>query len=138
MNTVKAVAKGVRMSRRKVNLVAGLVRGRSVSDALVILSNTPKRAAEPIAKVISSAAANATNNNKMISKSLIVSEIVVSQGTTMKRFRPAAMGRALPFRRPTCHINVVVTGETRTEKPAAEAKKSTAKPASTKKKVEEK
>ena len=59
MNTVKAVAKGVRMSRRKVNLVAGLVRGRSVSDALAILSNTPQRASQRTANVLSTADAPA-------------------------------------------------------------------------------
>jgi large subunit ribosomal protein L22 len=117
---VKAVAKGVNMSPRKVGVVAALVRGRSVADALVILSHTPRRSALPVSKVIASAKANAENNHNYKGDTLQIVEISVTPGPRLKRFRPAAHGRALPFQRKTAHIRVVVEGEQReVRKPAA-------------------
>jgi large subunit ribosomal protein L22 len=110
---VKAVAKGVRMSPRKVGVVAALVRGRSVEDALVILSHTPRRSAMAVSKVIASARANADHNHGMKPATLQITEITVTPGPRTKRFRPAAHGRALPFQRRTSHIRVVVDGEMR-------------------------
>jgi large subunit ribosomal protein L22 len=121
---VKAIAKGVRMSPRKVGEVAALVRGRSVADALVILGHTPRRAAQPVKKVIESARANADYNHNYKADSLQITEISVSPGTRLKRYRPAAHGRALPYQRRTCHIRVVVDGQQRPAKKPA-AKKST-------------
>jgi large subunit ribosomal protein L22 len=121
---VKAIAKGVRMSPRKVGEVAALVRGRSVADALVILGHTPRRAAQPVKKVIESARANADYNHNYKTDSLQITEISVSPGTRLKRYRPAAHGRALPYQRRTCHIRVVVDGQQRPAKIPA-AKKST-------------
>lgn len=111
--SVKAVAKGVRMSPRKVREVASLVRGRSVADALVILSHTPRRAALPVSKVIASARANAEHNNNLKPDTLMITEISVTAGARIKRFRPAAQGRALPFQRKSAHIFVTVDGEVR-------------------------
>lgn len=117
---VKAVAKGVRMSPRKVGVVAALVRGRSVADALVILEHTPRRSAVPVRKVIESAKANASHNHNYKADTLQIVSIQVSPGSRLKRYRPAAHGRALPFQRRTSHIRVVVDGEQRaTKKPAA-------------------
>jgi large subunit ribosomal protein L22 len=113
---VVAKANGVRISRRKTNLVAGLVRGRTVGDALVILEHTPNRSAKDIAKAISSARANATNNHNVKSDTLVVTRLEVSQGTMMKRFRAGARGRAKPFKRHSCNILVVVTGDVRPAK----------------------
>lgn len=113
---VKAIAKGVRMSPRKVGVVAALVRGRTVADALVILEHTPRRSAEPVRKTIASAKANAEHNHNMKPDTLKIVEISVSPGTRLKRFRPAARGRALPFQRKTSHIRVVVDGEQRVAK----------------------
>jgi large subunit ribosomal protein L22 len=116
---VKAIAKGVRMSPRKVGVVAALVRGRSVEDALTILSHTPRRSALPVSKVIASAKANAENNHNYKANTLQIVEISVTHGPRLKRYRPAAHGRALPFQRRTSHIRVVVDGEQReTRKPA--------------------
>ena len=121
---VRAVAKGVRMSPRKVAVVAALVRGRSVNDALVILSHTPRRTALPVSKVIASAKANAENNHNYKGDTLQIVEISVTSGPRLKRYRPAAHGRALPFQRRTSHIRVVVEGEQReAKKPAAKAAK---------------
>lgn len=119
VKTIKAVAKGVRLSPRKVSLVAGLVRGRSVADALVILQHTAKRAALPITKAINSAKANATISGGLVEKSLVISQLQVTAGPRLKRYNPAAMGRALPFQKRTSHILVEVTGDVKPKKPAA-------------------
>lgn len=117
---VTAKAKGVDQTPRKIGLVASLVRGRSVADALVILENTPKRAAKPVAKVIASAKANAVNTHGLDAKTLRIETIQVSPGQRLKRFRAAAMGRALPYQKRTSHIHVVVTGDVKPKKKAAE------------------
>lgn len=115
-----AVAKAVRMSPRKVGVVASLVRGRTVADALVILQNTPRRSAMPVIKVINSAKANADYNHGYKPDTLKITEISVTPGPRYKRFRPAARGRANPFEKRTSHIRVVVDGEKRApKKPAA-------------------
>jgi large subunit ribosomal protein L22 len=117
---VKAIAKGVRMSPRKVGVVAALVRGRSVEDAMTILSHTPRRSALPVQKVIASAKANAEHNHNYKADTLHITEISVTPGPRLKRYRPASHGRALPFQRRTSHIRVVVEGEQRAaaKKPA--------------------
>ena len=112
--TVRAYAKGVDQAPRKVSLVAALVRGRTVADALVILEHVPKRAALPVKKAIDSARANAINNHGLDGKSLIISTLSVTTGTRLKRFKPASRGRALPFQKRTSNILVELTG---TEKP---------------------
>jgi len=113
---VKALAKGVPMSPRKVAEVAALVRGRSVEDALVILSHVPRRAATPVRKVIESAKANADHNHGLKPASLQITEISVTAGPRMKRYRPLARGQAQPFQRKSSHIRVVVDGEARQSK----------------------
>lgn len=115
---VKAIAKGVSQSPRKVSEVASLVRNRTVSDALIILSHTPRRSAQPVSKVIASAKANAEHNHNLKPDTLKIVEITVTAGPRIKRFRPAAHGRALPFQRKTSHIRVTVTGEERQNKSA--------------------
>jgi large subunit ribosomal protein L22 len=110
---VLAIAKGVRMSPRKVSIVAQLIRGRTVADALVILENVPRRTAQAVSKVVASARANADHNHNMKPDTLRIIEISVTPGPRLKRFRPAAHGRALPFQRKTSHIRVVVDGEMR-------------------------
>jgi len=118
---VLAVAKGVRMSPRKVGVVADLVRGRTVADALVILEHTPRRSALAVLKTVKSAAANADHNHNYKPDTLKIVEISVTPGPRFKRYRPAAHGRALPFQRRTSHIRVVVDGEVRApKKPKAE------------------
>jgi large subunit ribosomal protein L22 len=101
---VKAVAKGVQMSPRKVAVVAALVRGRSVEDALTILDHTPRRSATAVKKVVMSAKANADHNHGLKPATLQITEISVTPGPRLKRYRPAAHGRALPFQRKTAHI----------------------------------
>jgi large subunit ribosomal protein L22 len=110
---VKAVAKGVRISPRKISVVAALVRGRSVDDALIILSHTPRRSAMAVKKVIESAKSNATHNHGFKSDGLKLVEISVTPGPSLKRYRPAAHGRALPFERKSSHIRVIIDGQLR-------------------------
>ena len=119
--SVLAVAKGVRISPRKVGPVAALVRGRTVSDALVILEHTPRRSATAVRKVIESARANADHNHNYRADSLAITEISVTPGPRYKRYRPAAHGRALPFMHRTSHIRVVVDGEQRVAKKPSKA-----------------
>jgi large subunit ribosomal protein L22 len=119
---VKAIARGVRMSPRKVGVVVALVRGRTVEDALTILSHTPRRSALPVLKAIESARANADHNHNLKPGTLKITTIHVTPGPRLKRYRPAAHGRALPFQRKTSHITVIVDGEAReVKKPAAKA-----------------
>lgn len=118
---VKAIIKGVQQSPRKVAVVAALVRGRTVADALTILEHTPRRSATAVSKAIASAQANASHNHNYKKDSLRITEISVTPGPRLKRFRAAAMGRALPFERKTSHIRVIVDGEQRVaKKPTAQ------------------
>ncbi len=116
---VHAIARGVRISPRKVSVVASLVRGRTVADALVILENTPRNAAKAVYKTIASARANADNNHNYKVETLRITEITVTPGPRLKRIRPAAHGRALPFQKKTAHISVTVDGEARATKKTA-------------------
>ena len=126
--TVKAISKGIMISPRKVAVVASLVRGRTVKDALVILEHTPRRAAIAVRKTIESARANADNNHNMKPDTLVITEIFVTPGSRIKRFRPVSRGNAHPFQHKTSHLRVVVDGEERKVKAKTEvAEKKTAK-----------
>ncbi len=108
---VRATAKYVRVAPRKVRLVADQVRGKHIDEARSLLQFSPRSAADDIAKVIESAAANAEANHDLIGDEMIVHEIRVDEGPTLKRFRPRAMGRATPIHKRTCHITVALTPE---------------------------
>ncbi len=111
--SVLAVAKSVKISPRKVSQVAALVRGRTVTDALTILSYTNRRGAKAVIDVIKSASANATHNHGYKQEGLFITEITVNHGPSLKRFRPVARGMAHPFQRQTCHIRVKIDGQLR-------------------------
>jgi large subunit ribosomal protein L22 len=117
---VLAVAKGVKFPPRKVGVVASLVRGRSVAEALTILEHTPRRTATAVSKVVASAKANAEYNHNYKGDTLRITEITVTPGPRLKRYKPAAHGRALPFQKRSSHIRVVVDGEKRAPKKVAE------------------
>jgi large subunit ribosomal protein L22 len=108
---VRATAKYVRVSPRKVRLIADQVRGKHIDAARSLLQFSPRTAADDIAKVIESAAANAEANHDLIGDEMIVHEVRVDEGPTLKRFRPRAMGRATPIHKRTCHISVALTPE---------------------------
>lgn len=105
---VKAVAKYIRMSPRKVRRVLDQIRGKSYRDALIILEFMPYKACEPIIKVLRSAVANAEHNNGLDPAELVISEAFADAGPTLRRFRPRAQGRAYQIRKPTCHITIAV------------------------------
>lgn len=104
----KSSVKLQRVSSRKANLVAALIRGRKVADALAILENTPKKASPILIKLLNSAIANAVNNHGMNAEKLIVSKILVEQGPTLKRFQPRSQGRAYSILKRTSHFKIEV------------------------------
>jgi large subunit ribosomal protein L22 len=105
---VRAVAKNVKVSPSKVRLLVDMVRGKKVEEALTMLRFTPTPTARAVAKTIKSAAANAENGFQMSPGLLRITSIYVDSGVTMKRFRPAARGRASPVLKRSSHITVVV------------------------------
>lgn len=117
---VKAYLKDARVSPRKTSLVASLVRGRKVDDALIILHHTPRRAAGVIRQTIASAKANAEHNHNYKPDTLEIVEISVTPGTRLKRWRPIAHGSANRFQHKTSNIRVLVDGQKReAKKPVA-------------------
>jgi large subunit ribosomal protein L22 len=105
---VRAVAKNIRRSPQKVRLVADNVRGRSVREALAILSLMPHAAARDVYKVVKSAASNAENNFELDADDLYVHRIYVDEGPTLKRFKARSHGRVAPRLRRSSHITAVV------------------------------
>lgn len=119
-----AYIKGVDSQPRKVSVVASLVRDRYVADAIVILENTPRRAAKAVRKAIESANANLLNNNSNIdTKTIAINRISVTAGTRMRRYVPAPRGRALPYEKISSNIFVEVVGEEKAKKTAEKAEK---------------
>ncbi|MCP5271567.1 MAG: 50S ribosomal protein L22 [Burkholderiaceae bacterium] len=104
----KASVRGVRLSVDKGRLVADLVRGKKVDQAIQILTFTPKKAAHIVKKVVESAVANAEHNDGADIDELKIKSIYVEQGTTLKRFAARAKGRGNRISKPTCHIYVTV------------------------------
>jgi len=105
---VRAVAKYIRMSAHKVRLVADLVRGQSVEEALAVLRFANKSAAKPVAKVIASAAANAEENHGLSRSDLYVAQMMIDEGPTLRRGRAGARGRHKPLLKRSSHITVVL------------------------------
>ena len=112
---VKAIAKDVGVPSRKVKLIVDMVRGKPVEEALAILKFARSPAAEAVAKVIKSAAANAENNYAMTPSGLKIVEILANEGHTLKRFRSQARGRVGSILKRSTHIVVSVDEE---EKPS--------------------
>ena len=120
-----AYIKGIDSMPRKTSIVASLSRDRYVADALVILENTPRRAARPVKKAIESAKANLLIAGASIDpRTIRVARISVTAGTRIRRYVPASRGRALPFEKISSNIFVEVAGEEKAKKAEkAEAKK---------------
>lgn len=128
---MKAVLSNYRQSPRKVRLIADLVRGRNVNEARIILTHTPKRACQQMIKLIDSAVANATHNDRYVEDALFIEEIRVDEGFTMKRIMPVSRGSAHPIRKRTSHV-VLVLGSTEAPAAAKKVAKKTTKKAATK------
>jgi large subunit ribosomal protein L22 len=105
----RAVLRHYRMSATKARQVLDLVRGKDVDRAAEILQSTPREGARVVAKVLASAVANARNNDFLDPDDLYVSACYADEGTTIKRWRPRARGRATRIRKRTCHITVIVS-----------------------------
>jgi len=105
----KAIANTVRIAPRKVRLVVDLIRGKQIGEAFAILRLTPKASSPVVEKVLKSAVANAEHNYDLDINKLIITEVFVDEGPTLKRFRPRAMGRASAINKRTSHITIVVS-----------------------------
>ncbi len=103
---MKAHLRGIRISPKKANVVAGLVREKKALEALEILKFTPKKAAKVLYKVLHSAVANAEGNDKKKKEDLQIKDITVNKGPVYKRYLPSTRGRALPIQKPTSHISI--------------------------------
>jgi ribosomal protein L22 len=106
---VRASARYVRSSPRKVRLVADQVRGLPIEDARALLRFSPKAAARDVGKLIDSAAANAENNHDLVADDMRIAEIYVDAGPTLRRWRARARGRATKIDRRTSHLSVALT-----------------------------
>jgi len=107
-NEAKAVAHMVRISPRKLNLVAGLIRGKKASTALADLTFSRKRIAGTVKKLLESAIANAENNHDLDVDNLVVAEAFVGKALVMKRWSPRARGRAGRIEKPFSNMTIVV------------------------------
>ena len=104
----QATLRYLRIAPRKVRVVANLIRGRTVEDAMNLLTFTNKRAAPVLRKLLTSAVANAEQDGELDTDRLYVAEITVDQGPTLKRWRPRAQGRAYRINKKTSHVTVIL------------------------------
>src|ERR1700758_1334290 len=107
-NEAKAVARMLRVSPQKLNLVAGLIRGKKVASALADLQFSRKRIARDVRKCLESAIANAENNHDLDVDDLVVAEAHVGKALVIKRFHPRARGRSGGIMKPFSHLTIVV------------------------------
>jgi large subunit ribosomal protein L22 len=120
----QAILRNVRVSPRKLNLVAGLIRNRSAQDAVATLTFSKRRIAQQVKKVLESAIANAENNHQLDVDRLVVSRAEVGKSVVMRRFQARGRGRAARVEKWFSHLKIVVaerSQETATEQTAKEA-----------------
>ena len=120
-NEAKAVARNLRVSPQKLNLVAGMIRGKKVEQALAELEFSRKRIADDVRKCVMSAVANAENNHDLDVNELVVAEAYVGKNLIMKRFHARARGRGARIEKPFSQVTIVV--EEKQEEAKAEAPK---------------
>ncbi len=106
---VRAKARYVRTSPRKVRIVADQIRGLEVERAIALLNFSPRGASVPVLKLLQSAAANAENNYDLDPEEMRITSISVDEGPTMRRYRPRARGRATRIEKRSSHINIALT-----------------------------
>jgi large subunit ribosomal protein L22 len=104
----KAILRFCRVAPRKARIIADMIRGRNVEEAISLLEFTPKRSAQIVRKVLHSAIANAEDTGDVDVDRLCVKTVTVDQGPTLKRYRPRAQGRAFRINKKTSHIVLVV------------------------------
>ncbi len=122
-NEAKAVVRHIRISPRKLNLVAGMIRGMSVNNALTQLSFSGKRIANDVKKALQSAIANAENNHNLNVDSLIVKEAYVGKNMVMKRMHTRGRGRSAGIIKPFSNLTLIVREQNEEDVKAAKAKK---------------
>ncbi|NVL92278.1 MAG: 50S ribosomal protein L22 [Desulfobacterales bacterium] len=105
---VRAIAKYIRVSPRKIRLLMREIRGKRVEEALNLVSFAPQRGAPVLRKLINSAVANASQHPDVDVDNLFIKHIFADEGPTLKRFRPRAMGRATRIRRRTSHLTIIL------------------------------
>lgn len=105
---VKASLKNYRQAPRKVRLVADMIRGKRAQEALSALAHLPKKASEPIKKLVESAVANAKQGGVENPEDLTIAEVRVDKATTFTRFMPRARGRAAPIRKHASHVTLTL------------------------------
>jgi large subunit ribosomal protein L22 len=123
-NEAMAVGRNIRVSPRKLGVVAGLIRGKRVEAALSELTFSKRRIAKDVRKVLQSAIANAENNHQLDVDRLVVAEASVGKGLVMKRFHARARGRGARILKPFSHITIVVREREEEKKAPAKAKTS--------------
>jgi len=105
---IRAVAKNVRMTPRKVRLVGAAVKGKRLTEAMAMLRFMPHRASTVVLKAVKSAAANAENNFDLDPNDLIVANVIADAGASLRRYRAKARGRVGPLRKRSSHVTVIV------------------------------
>ncbi len=103
-----ALSKSVRISPRKIRLIADVIRSKKADAALKALALIKKRAAEPLQKTLKSAIANAVNNAKLNLEALTIKRIDVTEGEALKRYHPSSRGRTHPYKKRSSHIRIVL------------------------------
>lgn len=119
---MKAIGKTLRIAPTKLSLIAGMVRNKKATDALNLLSFTPKKGAKMLHKVVQSAVANAENNFKQERDSLFIKEVIIGKAMTMKRGVPVSRGRVYPVLKRNAHVTVIL-GVDAAQAPAKKAAK---------------
>ena len=105
----RAYLKGTRLSPQKAGLVADVIRGKTIQNAMDFLSFSKKKGSEVMKKLLESAIANAEHNENADIDKLFVKSVIVNQGMRLKRMKPRARGRADRIIKPTCHIEIILT-----------------------------
>lgn len=139
---MKAIGRSLRITSKKINLIADLVRKKNAQEALDILKFTPKKGARVLRKIVESAIANAVNNFKQDKKTLFVKEIIVTQAATLKRSVPISRGRMHPILKRNAHATVILgvrdeVATTPTSAPAADTSKASRSEASNTKEMKQ-
>ncbi|MDQ3103268.1 MAG: 50S ribosomal protein L22 [Actinomycetota bacterium] len=106
---VHAKARYLRVSPRKARIVADQIRGKGYEDAEALLSFSPRGSSVPLLKLLRSAGANAENNNDLDPEDMLIEQVAVDEGPTMRRYRPRARGRATRIEKRSCHITITLT-----------------------------
>ena len=119
-NEAQAVVRNLRVSPRKLNLLAQMIRGKKVGTALADLAFSRKRIAEDVRKCVMSAVANAENNHKLDVNDLVVSQAYVGKNLTIRRFHARGRGRMSPIQKPFAQLTVVVKAQAETQAEDAE------------------